>query len=101
MACALSHCPIRSVPSTKYQAGAFLGVLGVLFVLAKTLTMRSGQVPVWPLARRQYAARGAPQTFPPRLAAEHGRTLALLAEFPTTGGFLSHNEGDSEPQLED
>jgi len=52
------------------QAGAFLGVLGVLFVLAKALATQSGKVPIKPLARRQYAARGAPQTFPPRLAAE-------------------------------
>ena len=37
MACALSHCPIGSVPSTKHQAGAVLGVLGVLGVLAKAL----------------------------------------------------------------
>ena len=37
-----------------------MGVLGVLFVLAKALATRSGQVPIWPLARRQYAALGAP-----------------------------------------
>ena len=57
-------CEVQ-IPSAKYQAGAVLGVLGVLFVLAKALVTRSGQVPIWPLARRRYAARGAPQTFPP------------------------------------
>ena len=35
-----------------------MGILGVLFVLAKALATRSRQVPAQPLTRRQYA--GAP-----------------------------------------
>ena len=36
------------------------GFHSLVGVLAKALATRSGQVPIWPLARRQYAALGAP-----------------------------------------
>ncbi len=79
----LSHwvCYQYEVPSRRSP-----GSLGCPGCLGQGVGARSGQVPIWPLARRQYAARGAPQTCPPRLAAEGApprwRRSQSVAAFP-------------------
>ena len=74
-----------------HQAGAFLGVLGVLFVLAKALAKQSGQVPIWPLARRQDGGSpcGGSRTPRPAMCVPLSRTAAT-STVPLTGLMSVH-----------
>ena len=70
--CALSQCaqdarcPSWPIPCAKRQAGAILGGLDILVVLAEGARARSGQVPAPPSARRQDGGAPSQSAFPMR-----------------------------------